>query len=211
MPNRRGRKPLATMPLDKKHAQKLTNQRKFRQRKENYIRDLEIKSSNLEMFYNSAQTEIKNLNDRIEILEKRLASVRNEAINNKDPNTYYGEIVDLAMYQAKMDNLTIENEGRSCGVIMNDDQILKDSELFCDPITTSDEPSWVASTSTTTSSSLYPTFVARNPPQNTRDNGPTFLPPQDVELQWIQSYITTTTHHHPLNLKWILSDAPNEE
>ncbi|GET04952.1 PAP1-domain-containing protein [Rhizophagus clarus] len=224
MPNRRGRKPLSTMPLGKKHVQNLTNQRAFRQRKENYIRNLEIKASQLEMLYNSAQNEIKTLNDRITILEKRLASsrsIRSEAIknvNNRDPNTHYGGIVDSAIYQAIMDNHTIydENKDGPCDVIMND-QISKDSDLFCDPITTSDERIWIASTNTPTSSSLYPTFVASNPSQGTRENGPTFPPPQDSESQWIQPYFSqasttiTTASHHRLNLKWILSDAPNEE
>ncbi|GBB87324.1 hypothetical protein RclHR1_13770002 [Rhizophagus clarus] len=271
MPNRRGRKPLSTMPLGKKHVQNLTNQRAFRQRKENYIRNLEIKASQLEMLYNSAQNEIKTLNDRITILEKRLASsrsIRSEAIknvNNRDPNTHYGGIVDSAIYQAIMDNHTIydENKDGPCDVIMNDvsqidlndninnslassttrtssssnaiyirasndyptttsndislQQISKDSDLFCDPITTSDERIWIASTNTPTSSSLYPTFVASNPSQGTRENGPTFPPPQDSESQWIQPYFSqasttiTTASHHRLNLKWILSDAPNEE
>jgi hypothetical protein len=92
---------------------------------------------------------------------------------------------------------------------MSIQQISKDSDLFCDPITTSDERIWIASTSPATSSPLYPTFVTSNPSQNTRDNG--------TESQWIQPYFSQasntipTTHHHPLNLKWILSDEPNEE
>ncbi|CAB5379918.1 unnamed protein product [Rhizophagus irregularis] len=116
MPNRRGRKPLATMPLapfsaynagqirwvpvfgvlnnsQKKRVQNLTNQRAFRQRKENYIRNLELRALDLEVLYNSAQDEIKTLNDRIAMLEKRLTSsrlIRSETIknvNNGDPNT----------------------------------------------------------------------------------------------------------------------------
>ncbi|PKY54392.1 hypothetical protein RhiirA4_501345 [Rhizophagus irregularis] len=269
MPNRRGRKPLATMPLGKKHVQNLTNQRAFRQRKENYIRSLELRASDLEMLYNSARDEIKTLNDRIAMLEKRLASsrlIRSDAIknvNNRDPNTHYGGIVNSAMYQAIIDNHTIydENKDGPCDVIMNDvsqidlndninnsltsslrsspssnaiyirasndystttsndislQQLPKDSDLFCEPITTSDERIWIASTSPTTTSPLYPTFVASNPSQNTRENGPTFPPSQDTEPQWIQPYFSQTStaitsNHHPLNLKWILSDAPNEE
>lgn len=197
------------------------------------------------------------------MLEKRLASsrlIRSEAIknvNNRDPNTHYGGIVNSAMYHAIIDNHTIydENKDGPCDVIMNDvsqidlndninnsltssirtssssnaiyirasndystttsnelslQQIPKDSDLFCDPITTSDERIWIASTSPTTTSPLYPAFVASNPSQNTRDNGPTFPPSQDTESQWIQPYFSQTTPNHPLNLKWILSDAPNE-
>ncbi|CAB4477865.1 unnamed protein product [Rhizophagus irregularis] len=223
MPNRRGRKPLATMPSGKKHVQNLTNQRAFRQRKENYIRSLELRASDLEMLYNSARDEIKTLNDRIAMLEKRLTSsrlIRSDAIknvNNRDPNTHYGGIVNSAMYQAIIDNHTIydENKDGPCDVIMND-QLPKDSDLFCEPITTSDERIWIASTSPTTTSPLYPTFVASNPSQNTRENGPTFPPSQDTEPQWIQPYFSQTStaitsNHHRLNLKWILSDAPNEE
>ncbi|GET61854.1 hypothetical protein GLOIN_2v1580086 [Rhizophagus irregularis DAOM 181602=DAOM 197198] len=45
MPNRRGRKPLATMPLGSKKARSEPNQqRAFRQRKENYIRNLELRA-----------------------------------------------------------------------------------------------------------------------------------------------------------------------
>ncbi|CAB4379966.1 unnamed protein product [Rhizophagus irregularis] len=261
MPNRRGGKPLATMPLDKKHVQNLTNQRTFRQSKKNYIRSLELRTSNLEVLYTSAKNEIKTLNDRIAMLEKRLASsrlIRSEAIknvNNRDPNTRYGGIVNLAMYQTIIDNHTIydENKDGPCDVIMNDvSQIdlndinnsftssLRTASSFnaiyiCasndystttsndislqqmrDPITTSDERIWIASTSPTTTSPLYPTFVASNPSQNIRKNGPTFPPSQAIEPQWIQPYFSQTStvitsNHHPLNLKWILSDAPNEE
>ncbi|GBC20386.2 hypothetical protein GLOIN_2v1580086 [Rhizophagus irregularis DAOM 181602=DAOM 197198] len=216
MPNRRGGKPLATIPLDKKHVQNLTNQRTFRQSKKNYIRSLELRTSNLEVLYTSAKNEIKTLNDRIAMLEKRLASsrlIRSEAIknvDNRDPNTHYGGIVNLAMYQTIIDNHTIydENKDGPCDVIMNDQMRV--------PITTSDERIWIASTSPTTTSPLYPTFVASNPSQNIRKNGPTFPPSQAIEPQWIQPYFSQTStvitsNHHPLNLKWILSDAPNEE
>jgi hypothetical protein len=221
-----------------------------------------MKASNLEMLYNSAQNEIRTLNDRIVMLEKRLAS-SNEAIKNVNNREHYGGIVDSAMYQqAIIDNHAIydENKDGPCNIIMSDvsqidlndinnsltspnrtssssnaiyicasndystttsndmsiQQIPKNSDLFCDPTTTSDERIWIASTSPATSSPLYPTFVTSNPSKNTRDNG-TFPPPQDTESQWIQPYFfhasntIPTTHHHPLNLKWILSDEPNEE
>ncbi|RIA80685.1 hypothetical protein C1645_792069 [Glomus cerebriforme] len=214
IPNRRGRKPLTTMPSGKKHVQNLTNQRAFRQRKATYIRTLEIKASNLEMLYNSAQNEIKSLNDRIVMLEKKLASsrsIRNEAIknsNNRDPNTHYGGIIGSTMY------IYDENKDESCDVNMND-QIPEPSS----------ERIWMASTNSSTTSPLYSTFVASNSSQNTRDNESTYPSSQDSESQWIQSNhpyfaqapnnITTTagssfTSHHPLDLGWIL-DAPNEE
>jgi len=204
MPNRRGRKPLSTMPLGKKHIQNLTNQRAFRLRKENYVKNLEIKASRLEVLYNSAQDEIKSLSNRIALLEKKLASsrlMRNESIKNRDPNTHYGGILNSAVYQAIIDNHTIydENKDGPCDVIMND-QLPKDSDLFCDPITPPDERIWITSTTPTT---YYP-------PQNTRDNDPTFSSPQDTESQWYFPQQTSTAHH-PLNLKWILSDTPNEE
>ncbi|EXX75474.1 hypothetical protein RirG_041560 [Rhizophagus irregularis DAOM 197198w] len=261
MPNRRGGKPLATIPLDKKHVQNLTNQRTFRQSKKNYIRSLELRTSNLEVLYTSAKNEIKTLNDRIAMLEKRLASsrlIRSEAIknvDNRDPNTHYGGIVNLAMYQTIIDNHTIydENKDGPCDVIMNDVSQIDLNDInnsftsslrtasssnaiyICAsndystttsndislqqmrvPITTSDERIWIASTSPTTTSPLYPTFVASNPSQNIRKNGPTFPPSQAIEPQWIQPYFSQTStvitsNHHPLNLKWILSDAPNEE
>ncbi|CAB4477862.1 unnamed protein product [Rhizophagus irregularis] len=74
MPNRRGRKPLATMPLGKKRVQNLTNKEHFVNVKENYIRNLKLRALDLEVLYNSAQDEIKTLNDRIAMLEKRLAT-----------------------------------------------------------------------------------------------------------------------------------------
>ncbi|PKY44406.1 hypothetical protein RhiirA4_399834 [Rhizophagus irregularis] len=134
------------------------------------------------------------------------------------------------MYQTIIDNHTIydENKDGPCDVIMNDaSQIdLNDinnsltsslrTQQMRDPITTSDERIWIASTSPTTTSPLYPTFVASNPSQNIRENGPTFPPSQVTEPQWIQPYFSQTStvitsNHHSLNLKWILSDAPNEE
>ncbi|PKY57170.1 hypothetical protein RhiirA4_479889 [Rhizophagus irregularis] len=83
-----------------------------------------MKVSNLEILYNSAQNEIKNLNDRIAMLEKKLASsrlIRSEAIknvNNKDSNAHYGRIINSAVYQAIVDNHTIYDENKD-GVIRN--------------------------------------------------------------------------------------------
>ncbi|CAB4442301.1 unnamed protein product [Rhizophagus irregularis] len=73
MPNRRGRKPLATMPLGKKRVQNLANKEHFVNVKKT-IRNLELRALDLEVLYNSAQDEIKTLNDRIAMLEKRLAA-----------------------------------------------------------------------------------------------------------------------------------------
>ncbi|GBB84526.1 hypothetical protein RclHR1_01110011 [Rhizophagus clarus] len=73
------RKPISTkskkymaIPLTKKHVKNSADQRVFRQR--NYIRNLKIKTSELEILYDSAQKEIKSLRERITILEKKLAS-----------------------------------------------------------------------------------------------------------------------------------------
>ncbi|CAG8657552.1 181_t:CDS:2 [Ambispora leptoticha] len=72
VPNKRGRKPLTTMPSTKKHIQNLTNQRAFRQRRENYIRNLETKATTLEYLYSQAQEEIKNLKEQLGSMRKQL-------------------------------------------------------------------------------------------------------------------------------------------
>ncbi|KAG9299401.1 hypothetical protein G9A89_014050 [Geosiphon pyriformis] len=72
VPNKRGRKPLTTMPSTKKHIQNLTNQRAFRQRRENYVRTLESKATNLEYLYAQAQEEIKTLKKQLGLLKKQL-------------------------------------------------------------------------------------------------------------------------------------------
>ncbi|RIA84316.1 hypothetical protein C1645_784375 [Glomus cerebriforme] len=77
LPNKHGR------ALAVNHVQNLTNRKAFRQRKDNYARTLEIRTSDLEMLYNSAQNEIKSLKDRIMLLEKKLTSSGiNEIIMN---------------------------------------------------------------------------------------------------------------------------------
>ncbi|CAI2184241.1 14336_t:CDS:2 [Funneliformis geosporum] len=121
IPNKRGRKPLTTMPSTKKHIQNLANQRAFRQRRENYTKNLESKVSDLERLYNAAQNEIKSLRDEVEMLRKKLdssRSTRNESMKNaniRDSDTRYGGIVGSAMYQA-----IIEDSQNECDAIMND-------------------------------------------------------------------------------------------
>ncbi|CAG8569179.1 2290_t:CDS:2 [Ambispora gerdemannii] len=72
VPNKRGRKPLTTMPSTKKHIQNLTNQRAFRQRRENYIRTIESRASTLEYLYSQAQEEIKSLKEQLGSMRKQL-------------------------------------------------------------------------------------------------------------------------------------------
>ncbi|CAG8630958.1 867_t:CDS:2 [Funneliformis mosseae] len=121
IPNKRGRKPLTTMPSTKKHIQNLANQRAFRQRRDNYVKNLESKVLDLERQHSSAQNEIKNLRDEVEMLRKKLdssRSTRNEAMknaDNRDSGTRYGGIVGSAMYQA-----IIEDSQNECDAIMND-------------------------------------------------------------------------------------------
>ena len=109
------------------------------------------------------------------------------------------------------------------------DQIIQDSDLFCGSNSIASmgkyifdqktgERIWIASVTNPTT--LYSSLVSDSS-RNTRDNGSSFPSSQDTESQW-QDYfqaptnVTTTTgtsftqpQHHPLNLKWILSQ--NEE
>ncbi|CAG8694334.1 9286_t:CDS:2, partial [Racocetra persica] len=72
--NKRGRKPLPTMPSEKRHFRNLVNQRAFRERKKTYVRDLETKASKFEALYTESLTEIKSLKERVALLEKFIAS-----------------------------------------------------------------------------------------------------------------------------------------
>ena len=97
--------------------QNLTNQRAFRQRKENYIQTLENKVLNLEMLYTFAQNEIEALKQKVVMLEKKIDSSRSS--KNRG-------IVGSAMYQAIVDNQTSfyvvdeqKNKVISCIAIMN--------------------------------------------------------------------------------------------
>ncbi|CAG8574893.1 6645_t:CDS:2 [Funneliformis caledonium] len=71
--NKRGRKPLSSMPTTKKHIQNLINQRAFRQRREYYIRNLETKASEYEELFKGAQEEIESLKEKVALLEKQVA------------------------------------------------------------------------------------------------------------------------------------------
>ncbi|CAG8534334.1 2150_t:CDS:2 [Acaulospora colombiana] len=84
MPNRRGRKPLATPPTDKKHKQNLSNQRKFRQRRDAYVKGLEVKVKEYEdqlkemgLVCAQVQEENRSLREKVASLEKRRGE-RNE-------------------------------------------------------------------------------------------------------------------------------------
>ncbi|CAG8549070.1 12985_t:CDS:2 [Acaulospora colombiana] len=77
MPNRRGRKPLATPPTDKKHEQNLYNQRKFRQRRDAYVKDLEARVREYEdqlkemgLVCAQIQEENRSLREKVVSLEK---------------------------------------------------------------------------------------------------------------------------------------------
>ncbi|CAG8625512.1 884_t:CDS:2 [Acaulospora morrowiae] len=78
VPNRRGRKPLTTPPINKKHKQNLNNQRAFRQRRDAYVKGLEIKVKDfedqikeLELLCAQVQNENRSLREKVASLEKR--------------------------------------------------------------------------------------------------------------------------------------------
>src|SRR5580698_9479831 len=91
--------------------QKLNNNQSVsRQRKENYVKSLEMKATNLEMLYNSAQDEIKTLKNRIVMLEKKPASSESIRIKNanNNPNSYYGGIANSAIFRAIVHQMIIQ-------------------------------------------------------------------------------------------------------
>jgi hypothetical protein len=147
IPNKRGRKPLTAMPSTKKHMQNLTNQRAFRQRRENYIRSLENKAATLEFLYAQAQEEIKSLKEQL--VGKRLSgsdtSICSPGLNGETMETQFGQKmcsksldsccdVDRSMYAvAEMQNHDLSDSqlfgastgtqrknGLSCDVVMRD-------------------------------------------------------------------------------------------
>ncbi|RIB21947.1 hypothetical protein C2G38_2243609 [Gigaspora rosea] len=77
VPNRRGRKRLATLPSNKKHKKNLTNQRAFRERRENYLRSLENKVEMYEKAYAEYQNENRLLKEEVAILKRRLSRFEN--------------------------------------------------------------------------------------------------------------------------------------
>ncbi|CAG8769047.1 8094_t:CDS:1 [Gigaspora margarita] len=77
VPNRRGRKRLATLPSNKKHKQNLTNQRAFRERRENYLKSLESKVDMYEKAYAEYQNENRQLKEEVAILKRRLSRFEN--------------------------------------------------------------------------------------------------------------------------------------
>ncbi|CAG8485809.1 815_t:CDS:1 [Scutellospora calospora] len=79
VPNRRGRKRLNTMPLNKKHKQNLTNQRAFRERREYYLKTLESKVEMYEKAYAQYQTENSLLKEEVAMLKRRLSRFENYA------------------------------------------------------------------------------------------------------------------------------------
>ncbi|CAB4397661.1 unnamed protein product [Rhizophagus irregularis] len=70
--NKRGRKPLSSMPTTKKHIQNLNNQRAFRQRRETYIHTLENKASKFEGLLKVARNELESLKERVALLEEQV-------------------------------------------------------------------------------------------------------------------------------------------
>lgn len=83
--NKRGRKPLPAMPSEKRHCRNLINQRAFRERKKNQVKDLESKAEKFEILYNESQNEIKSLKERVAFLEKLISNSNiNDASDGRD-------------------------------------------------------------------------------------------------------------------------------
>ncbi|CAG8500699.1 8416_t:CDS:1 [Racocetra fulgida] len=74
LPNKRGRKPLTTMPSAKKHYQNLKNQRAFRQRRANYVQELEEKATTFEKLYNDVLKENKILKEKLRSLKRQYST-----------------------------------------------------------------------------------------------------------------------------------------
>ncbi|CAG8765056.1 19157_t:CDS:2 [Gigaspora rosea] len=83
--NKRGRKPLPTMPSDKRHFRNLFNQRSFRERKKIQLKDLESRAEKFEILYNESQNEIKSLKERVADGRDNIYMIED---NNNHPNDY---------------------------------------------------------------------------------------------------------------------------
>ncbi|KAF0399949.1 kinase-like protein [Gigaspora margarita] len=70
------------MPSNKKHMRNLTNQRAFRERRENYLRSLEIKVEKYEKAYAEQQNEIRLLKEEAAILKQRLSLFESYGFNS---------------------------------------------------------------------------------------------------------------------------------
>ncbi|CAG8470415.1 10366_t:CDS:1 [Cetraspora pellucida] len=124
LPNKRGRKPLTTMPSAKKHYQNLKNQRAFRQRRATYVQELESKAATFERLYNEVLKENKILKERLTLLERRCSTGCEE--NNGCTNE-----------QKCKKTSTNKKSTNSC--CMDDDQVVEDV-ASCDEKSTIQSP-----------------------------------------------------------------------
>ncbi|CAG8622993.1 5508_t:CDS:1 [Dentiscutata heterogama] len=164
-PNKRGRKPLTTMPSAKKHYQNLKNQRAFRQRRADYVQELESKASTYERLYNELLKENKILKERLAMLERRHSTdcegtdrctneqKGNKISTNKKSTSSCCNVVDTTIYTVKR---------------IEDDQVVED-------VASCDEKSTVQSTRAYVQTSYHkPDGVSYNP--STNQNLPSLTP-----------------------------------
>ncbi|RHZ47636.1 hypothetical protein Glove_575g18 [Diversispora epigaea] len=135
-PNKRGRKPLATMPVAKKHIQNLNNQRAFRQRRDHYLKNLEVsakkfeqEAKNLGILYSRAQNEIKSLKEKLALFEKQISRYQGNNLcdgelnmTSTDIHTISGMIEDTQMNESQIyqEINNIQKEDNNSCDVMND-------------------------------------------------------------------------------------------
>ncbi|CAG8554953.1 19883_t:CDS:1 [Dentiscutata erythropus] len=123
VPNRRGRKRLATMPSNKKHKQNLTNQRAFRERRENYLRSLESKVEMYEKAYAEYQSENRLLKEEVANLKRRLARFEN-----------YGLDGGLGITSSDFDKVSDNKNANPCCSMVNSiysvSNMIEDNQIY---------------------------------------------------------------------------------
>ncbi|CAG8439228.1 6543_t:CDS:2 [Diversispora eburnea] len=151
-PNKRGRKPLATMPLAKKHIQNLNNQRAFRQRRDHYMKNLEInakkfeqEAKNLGILYSRAQSEIKSLKEKLALFEKQISRYQGNNLcdgevnmtSSTDIHTISGMIEDNQMNENQIyQDIQKEDNNNSCDVMNETNNYCSDNDQISSPTRT---------------------------------------------------------------------------
>ncbi|CAG8771518.1 13895_t:CDS:1 [Gigaspora margarita] len=197
-PNKRGRKPLTTMPSAKKHYQNLKNQRAFRQRRANYVQELESKASTYERLYNEALKENKLLKERLKLLERRYSvdceetdrcaneQKCNKISANKKSTSSCCNVVDTTIYTVKR---------------IEDDQVVEDVASCDDKSTAQSTRAYVPTSYHKPNGVSYNPSTNQNLPSLTPDTLPSINFNKQPQLQQLES-------HTPLSVEDFVMKEP---
>ncbi|CAG8710671.1 19431_t:CDS:2 [Rhizophagus irregularis] len=197
--NKRGRKPLSSMPTTKKHIQNLNNQRAFRQRRETYIQQVDIEErinicnnvGDLRM----SSTAVNDENIRTHNIQSQNSRCFTPfATTNTPPPFSFNDQHRLINQPPQIScSVPMLPPLESIGSI-RDPIFCETKEDKCsNDKSVTDKRMWILPT---IPSSLYSNYSPNLE-----------LPHQQNYFSPVSSVVTTTNSFYPLNLKWILSDS----